>query len=263
MSIVGKIFSILTLVLVLIAGYLSLVVKDKRAQDTTTIAQKQQELQQAEVNLKKKTQEAQLSKEEAEQKSQEAAAASERAAKAVKDLDDATKKVSDLQNQLTTKDDEIKKIQDEFNTYKEQFSGVSPEQLQAERETFEKQIQLLQDEKDVLAKGLEKAQSDLADLMEKDERRKKGVMPLGTRGKVVSFNADWNFVVINIGDEQKVVEGVQMLLYRGNVLLGRVKIRTVERTSSVADIVAVTDAAMRGAGDRKVLDIQPGDTVIF
>ncbi len=263
MSIVGKIFSILTLVLVLVAGYLSYVVFTKRTEDTQTIAQKETQVQQAQAEVKKKSEEVESALKEVEQKTSEAQAAAERAQKAQKEFDEAQKKVTELQSQVNGKDDEIKKIQEEFDSYKQQFDGLSPEQVQEEKANFEKQIQMLTEEKDVLAKGLEKAKSELADLMEKEERRRKGVMPMGTRGKVVSFNADWNFVVIDIGDKQKVVEGVQMLLYRGNVLMGRVKIRTVERNSSVADIVAVTDAAMQGVGQRKVLDIQPGDLVIF
>ncbi|MDK3157201.1 hypothetical protein QPK87_11510 [Kamptonema cortianum] len=263
MSIVGKIFSVITLILVIVAGYLSYVVFNKRTEDTNTITQKETQIQQAQAEVKKKSDEVESALKEVEQKTSEVQAATERAQKAQKELDDAQKKVSDLQSQVTNKDDEIKKIQAEFDTYKQQFDGLSPEQLQAEKQNYENQIQMLTEEKEVLSKGLEKAKADLAELMEKEERRRTGVMPMGTRGKVVSFNADWNFVVIDIGDKQKVVEGVQMLLYRGNVLLGRVKIRTVERNSSVADIVAVTDAAMQGAGPRKVLDIQPGDIVIF
>jgi len=263
MSIVGKIFSIITLVLVLIAGYLSFVVFNKRTADTQTIAQKVTQVQQAEAEVKKKSEEVVTALKEVEQKTSEVQAAADLAAKTKKEYDEAQKKVSELQTQLGGKDEELNKVKTEFDTYKEQFSGMTPEQVQAQKDEYEKQIQMLGEEKDLLTKGLEKAKTDLADLVEKEERRKQGVMPVGTRGKVVSFNADWNFVVVDIGDKQKVVEGVQMLLYRGNVLMGRVKIRTVERNSSVADIVAVTDAAMQGAGQTKVLDIQPGDIVIF
>jgi len=67
-------------------------------------------------------------------------------------------------------------------------------------------------------------------------------------------------VVLNIGEADQLVPGVQMLVFRDNILLGKVKIRTVERKTSIADIIAVTQA---GISKEKKISIMPGDMVIF
>jgi cell shape-determining protein MreC len=83
------------------------------------------------------------------------------------------------------------------------------------------------------------------------ERGKTGTMPPGINGKILSVNRAWNFVVLNVGNKDGVVENGVLMVYRGNTLLGKVKVVSAEKNSAVADVIPEW---IKG-------DIQPGDAV--
>jgi hypothetical protein len=95
----------------------------------------------------------------------------------------------------------------------------------------------------------------IANLQAQDEKRRKGLMKEGLEGRVLAVNPAWNFVVLSIGDRQGVVNNAEMLLKRGGQYLGKVRITSVEPSTSIADIVANT--LPTGVA------VQPGDSVIF
>ena len=104
--------------------------------------------------------------------------------------------------------------------------------------------------------GKLKANEDaLATYKVKEEKRSKGMMQEGLEGRVLAVNPAWNFVVLSIGDRQGVVNNAEMLLKRGGQYLGKVRITSVEPSTSIADIVANT--LPTGVA------VQPGDSVIF
>jgi chromosome segregation ATPase len=74
-------------------------------------------------------------------------------------------------------------------------------------------------------------------------------------GKVLAVNQGWNFVVLSIGDRQGAVANAEMILQRGGSQIGKVRITSVEPSTSVADIIPGSLA--RG------VRVQPGDQVIF
>ena len=77
----------------------------------------------------------------------------------------------------------------------------------------------------------------------------------GLEGRILAVNPAWNFVVLSLGDRNGVVNNAEMLIKRGSQLIGKVRITSVEPSSSIADIVA--NSVTRG------LSVQPGDTVIY
>jgi hypothetical protein len=81
------------------------------------------------------------------------------------------------------------------------------------------------------------------------------MMQEGLEGRVLAVNPAWNFVVLSIGDRQGVVNNAEMLLKRGGQYLGKVRITSVEPSTSIADIVANTLPSG--------VAVQPGDSVIF
>ena len=86
-------------------------------------------------------------------------------------------------------------------------------------------------------------------------RKEKEIMRIGVGGRILAVNGGWNFVVISIGDKQGAVMNATMLVVRDGVPIGKVRITSVEPTSSIADILPGSLA--RG------VTIQPGDRVIF
>ena len=57
------------------------------------------------------------------------------------------------------------------------------------------------------------------------------------KGKVVVVDPKWDFVVLDIGDEQGAIEDGEMLVSREGKLVAKVVIRTVQKGRSIANIV--------------------------
>ncbi|MGE4358097.1 MAG: hypothetical protein AB7E08_06080, partial [Candidatus Omnitrophota bacterium] len=56
-------------------------------------------------------------------------------------------------------------------------------------------------------------------------------------GRVLAVNHPYEFVVINLGEEQRMDAGMILGVYRGKELIGRIKIEKVYANMSVADII--------------------------
>jgi hypothetical protein len=114
-------------------------------------------------------------------------------------------------------------------------------------------------ENDTLIKGLQEslsaARNQVEELRQREAERAQQVMRQGLTGRILAVNQGWNFVVLNLGDRNGVVNNAEMLVQRGNQLVGKVRITSVEPSTSIADIVV--NSVPRG------LAIQPGDQVIY
>ena len=62
-------------------------------------------------------------------------------------------------------------------------------------------------------------------------------------------------MVISLGDRNGVVNNAELLISRSGQLIGKIRITSVEPSTSVADIVANSVATG--------LSVQPGDTVVY
>jgi len=102
---------------------------------------------------------------------------------------------------------------------------------------------------------LKSNESTLTALQDRESKRQKGIMQKGLEGRVLAVNPAWNFVVLSIGDRQGVVNNAEMLLKRDGQFLGKVRVTSVEPSTSIADIVANTVPSG--------VAVQPGDNVIF
>jgi DNA repair exonuclease SbcCD ATPase subunit len=104
----------------------------------------------------------------------------------------------------------------------------------------------------------EKANQDkatIAQFVADKKARDEKVMRKGLEGRVLAVNPAWNFVVVGIGDKQGVVSNAEMLLKRGDQYLGKVRITSVEPSTSIADIIVNTLPSG--------VSVQPGDSVIY
>jgi hypothetical protein len=92
--------------------------------------------------------------------------------------------------------------------------------------------------------------------LEKDKRRWQGQFQKpGVTGRILAVNSGWNFVVLSVGDKQGVVSNASLLVVRGNEPIARLRVTSVEPSTSIADVLPGTV--------RKGTAVQPGDTVIF
>jgi septal ring factor EnvC (AmiA/AmiB activator) len=115
------------------------------------------------------------------------------------------------------------------------------------------------EEKDMLTTSLQAKIKDqetqLAALKERESQRRSKSMRSGLEGSILAVNTSWNFVVLSLGDRNGVVNNAEMLIKRGSQLIGKVRITSVEPSTSIADIVV--NSVSTG------LSVQPGDTVIY
>ncbi len=102
---------------------------------------------------------------------------------------------------------------------------------------------------------LKEASDQLAVLKEREAKRKINLMRKGLEGHILAVNPSWNFVVLSLGDRNGVVNNAQMLIKRGAELIGKVRITSVEPSTSIADIVVNSV--------RPGVSVLPGDTVIY
>jgi len=157
----------------------------------------------------------------------------------------------------TEKDAKIAQLQsdnDELNRKIAQIGGGGPdpskgiEVLQQHVQEVEAALASTQDQ-------LKSTKAQLADFQDKEKQRQEGLMQKGLEGRVLAVNPAWNFVVLSIGDKQGVSNNAELLLKRGGQYLGKVRVTSVEPSTSIADIVANT--LPPGVA------VQPGDSVIF
>lgn len=174
------------------------------------------------------------------------------------DLEKNKSQVSDLSTQVTAKEAQISELTAKIEAANSKIetlnasqtatpTGPSPE-LQAELQEKEALITKLQAD-------LDSSRVQLEELRKKDSDRIAQKMRNGLEGRILAVNQAWNFVVLNLGDRNGVVGNAEMLIKRGNQLVGKLRVTSVEPSTSIADIV--TNSVPRG------INIQPGDNVIY
>lgn len=59
----------------------------------------------------------------------------------------------------------------------------------------------------------------------------------GIEGKIAAVNPSWNFVVLNIGENNGVTKDSEMVVQRGGQAIAKIKVTSVEPLTSIGDIV--------------------------
>lgn len=77
----------------------------------------------------------------------------------------------------------------------------------------------------------------------------------GLQARILAVNPGWNFVVLSVGDKQGVAVNAPLLVIRGNEPIARLRITSVEPSTSIADVIP--------GSVRRGVSVQAGDTVIF
>jgi len=101
----------------------------------------------------------------------------------------------------------------------------------------------------------EDAEKKASSMEAENARRAAGLTKPGLEGKILAVNPSWNFVVLSIGDRQGVVAGSSLIVKRGGNMVARLRVTSVEPSTSIADIQVGSTA--------KGSSVQAGDVVIF
>lgn len=204
------------------------------------------------------------------------AQAGERAAKkdareAKNRLEEANKEIATLTNDLAVVSARAEQQERRANKASQQLEVVTGERNEAQRElaawratslTPDKiqevvdSLKKVTEERDafvaentVLLRSNNKLQSKLNLLVDPTYRVP---LPAGLQGKVVAVDPKWDFVVLNIGSQDRVLEGGEMLINRDGKLIAKVRITSVEPNRSIANIMP----------DWKLGEVKEGDLAL-
>ena len=147
-----------------------------------------------------------------------------------------TKRADDLSDKLTKATQDRDAAQAELAAYK--ATGKSPEEIgklvlliKQDQDT----INAINDEKKVLTRTINRIQSQLNELLGNENYVVK--LRADLKGQVVVVDPKWDFIVLNIGDDQGVLQDGELLVSRDGKLVAKVVVRTVEKDRCIANIV--------------------------
>jgi hypothetical protein len=146
------------------------------------------------------------------------------------------KRATQLADELNT----TKKARDDAQAEVAQYkaSGMNPEQVV----NLSKTLKQAQDdfvgqkaENLVLNKKIDKLQATVDKYTGGQERIV--YLPANLKGQVMVSDPKWDFVVLNVGENQQVVEDGEFLVNRNGKLVAKVKVTNVQKDRSVANVI--------------------------
>jgi len=213
----------------------------------------------SEMNSKKLATELAEAKKDLEVANSDLKTANDQLANQGSDSNKISEQISDLQTQkekaLAENDDLKKQIAQKEEALSEAQKGTSANNNAASLDalkTSNNELQVINDSQKEKIKDLE---SQVSEFRKRETQRRNKILKQGLEGKILAVNPSWNFVVLSLGDRNGVVSNAEMLIKRDSQLIGRVKITSVEPSTSIADIIA--------SSVKKGVSVQPGDSVIY
>ena len=170
--------------------------------------------------------------------------------KALADLAAQTKRADKLTDDLTKARQERDDAQSSLAAY--EATGFKPQQIVTMGKSFNAMrdnLSAAESENKILLQNIKKLDNRLAKY---EQPEKPVLLPSQLSGKIMVADPKWNFVVLNIGENQGVLEDGELLVNRNGKLVAKIKIQSVQKDRSIANV-------MPGWGLAEVLE---GDLVI-
>jgi flagellar hook-basal body complex protein FliE len=165
---------------------------------------------------------------------------------AKKDLDEKTTALTKATTDLQTTSSELKDLKDKLG-------GRSIDGMIKDFNEATEKAKVVTAEKKIVDDALAKANVDIEKYKEFDRLREAKEAPLDLTGRVVAINKTWNFVVLDVGKDNKLVENVELTVYRGNQMIGKIRTVSVDAKAAIADVIP----------DLTQGEIQVGDKVLY
>lgn len=145
-------------------------------------------------------------------------------------LEDARTQIVSLNETIRSKDQELQEKSNLIASLEDEKSSLETQiaDLNAQIAGFQDQIAELEEENAMLKAQLEKLDKEL---------HQESSMPVGTRAKIVYANAEWNFVVIDIGAVDGAAATAQMIVHRGDAMVGKIRLSAVRDNVSIAEVL--------------------------
>ena len=145
------------------------------------------------------------------------------------------KRADDLSDKLAKTTQERDDAQNNLAAYK--VTGLTPDQVVK----LDRSLKDAQDALDVSAQEkiiLQHAIASLKTRLNKYEGNNPDVvLRADLKGKILVVDPKWDFVVLNIGDDQGVLPNGELLVSRDGKLVAKVIVRSIEKDRSIANIV--------------------------
>lgn len=109
----------------------------------------------------------------------------------------------------------------------------------------------LNDENKVMLHKIDDLKSQLAVYV--GDTQPPPALPAGLKGKVVAVDPKWDFVVLNIGGKEGVLQRGELLVNRGGKLVAKLRVTRVQANSCVANVMP----------EWKQAEVKTGDQVIY
>ena len=146
-----------------------------------------------------------------------------------------TKRADGLADQLAKTTKERDDAQNELASYK--ATGMTPDQigkLTHSIKDLQEAIVALNEEKNVLEHARDRLQ---ARLLIYEGTNTDIVLRADLKGKILVVDPKWDFVVLNIGDDQGVKQNSELLVSRDGKLVAKVVVRSLEKDRCIANVI--------------------------
>jgi predicted RNase H-like nuclease (RuvC/YqgF family) len=167
--------------------------------------------------------------------------------------DKLSKDLETTKSDLESTNSKLKVTAEQLQAFEESLKGKKPDELFQEINDLSEKVKVAESEQKMLTAAREKSESELKKLKDQLEMTKLGgTKSISLSGRILAVNPTWNFVILDLGKNDMVVEGLTMVIYRGEKMIGRIKTVTVDAQTSVADILPDTPARAIEVGDQVV-----------
>ena len=177
-----------------------------------------------------------------------------------KTLQDTTAELGVQRKRADSKSAELVQVTEERNNAQRELAAWNAYNIRVDQvsnlvvnlKNASAEIDAIKEENIVLLRNNSQIQAKL-DLYEKPDQ--KVVMREGLKGKVIAVDPKWDFVVLNIGSDQGALERGELLVDRNGKLVAKLRLTSVERDRSIANILP----EYHQAGT----EVMEGDQVIY
>jgi Tfp pilus assembly major pilin PilA len=211
------------------------VVKDKISALTDDRNTQRTQKEQAQTELASTKKELAKTQADLKQTQQQLADTQAERDKAVADDAAQTKRANDLTDKLAKTTQERDLAQDELAAYKS--SGLTAAQvarLNNSLKDMQEAMVALNEEKKVLMHTRDRLQARLDQLIGTNPDI---LLRADLKGKIVAVDPKWDFVVLDIGDDQGVKENAELLVSRDGKLVAKVIVSRLDKDRSIANVI--------------------------
>lgn len=167
--------------------------------------------------------------------------------------DKLSKDLETTKSDLESTNSKLKLTAEQLQAYQDGLKGKKPDELFQEINDLSEKVKVAEGEQKMLAAARDKTEAELKKLREQVEMTKPGgTRSISLSGRILAVNPTWNFVILDLGKNDQVVEGLTMVVYRGEKMIGKIKTVTVDAQTAVADVLPETPAAAIEVGDQVV-----------